>query len=478
MELGQRRWLLILALIAAGGLALRLIYIHVHTQSISELSDAYYYHGGANLLAEGRGFIDSNFLALDGRELPAATHPPGYLVVLAAASLVGFKNFMAHEIWSAIIGTGTIVAIGFAGRRLAGPRVGLLAAVVAAVYPNFWFTEAQVMSETLVLLLATITILLAYRCWDRPTVPRVGALALAVGLTALTRAEALLLGPLLILPLTLLVPGLAARRRLALLAVGTGVVVLTMAPWVVHNLSRFDRPVFLSASDHTLLAGNCQEVYEGPLIGYWTVGCITEVNCPDLAERREDPLGCLADIPLGQDASVQQEEYRRAALDNIRDNLRRMPLVVLAREGRAWGFFQPLGQLRLDTFSSRELELSRIGLGIYYALAVGTVAGCVVLRRRRVPVFPLLSFVATVTVAVAVTFGETRYRALVEPVLALGAAVALDAALDALHRRGKRLRPGMGPSGDQEVDGGSADLRVLAGQGTVVKAEGSPSVAF
>jgi uncharacterized membrane protein YoaK (UPF0700 family) len=72
---------------------------------------------------------------------------------------------------------------------------------------------------------------------------------------------------------------------------------------------------------------------------------------------------------------------------------------------------------------------------MYYALAVGTVAGVVVLRRRRIPVLPLLAPIISVALTVSVTFGETRYRALAEVSLVVLSAVAVDAALRALGRR-------------------------------------------
>jgi 4-amino-4-deoxy-L-arabinose transferase-like glycosyltransferase len=452
MDGARRRWFLALGAIVAGGLALRIFYIEVHTQSISVLSDAYWYHGGANLLVDGRGFIDSNLLALHGRELPSASHPPGYLVVLAVSSLFGFRSFHDHQIWSALIGAGTIVAVAYAGRRLAGVRVGLVAAVIAAVYPNFWFPEAQVMSETLVLLLVAVTVILAYRCWERPTPVRVAALGLVIGLTVLTRAEAVLLVPFLLVPMALFLPGLDVRRRLVVFGLGAATVGLTVAPWVLYNLSRFEEPVLVSTGEQTLLAGNCREVYDGDAVGFWTIDCLSAVNCPDPADREQDLLGCLARVDPGHpDVSAQQARYRREAVRNMRKHLGDLPFVVFAREGRVWGYYRPGQQVNFDALSSREFELSRIGFGTYYALAAGTVAGVVILRRRHVPVFPLLSFPATVALAVAATFGETRYRALAEVTLVLGAAVAVDAGLAALARRRGR-RPGTVPdAGDDEA---------------------------
>ncbi len=58
------------------------------------------------------------------------------------------------------------------------------------------------------------------------------------------------------------------------------------------------------------------------------------------------------------------------------------------------------------------------------------VPGILILRRRRVPVWPLLAFAANVVVVVAaVTFGQPRYRAPVDVAVTVLAAVALSVLL-------------------------------------------------
>jgi uncharacterized membrane protein len=73
-------------------------------------------------------------------------------------------------------------------------------------------------------------------------------------------------------------------------------------------------------------------------------------------------------------------------------------------------------------------------LGGYYVLAVLAVFGVRVLRRRHIPVFPLLAPIVTVFVSVTLTFAQTRYRASAEGVLCLLAAVAIDAGIGFIGR--------------------------------------------
>jgi hypothetical protein len=65
----------------------------------------------------------------------------------------------------------------------------------------------------------------------------------------------------------------------------------------------------------------------------------------------------------------------------------------------------------------------------FYLLLPIAIAGAVVLRLRRVKVYPLLAQAALATFVAATTFGVTRYRAGAELGLVLLAAVAVDALL-------------------------------------------------
>ncbi len=63
-----------------------------------------------------------------------------------------------------------------------------------------------------------------------------------------------------------------------------------------------------------------------------------------------------------------------------------------------------------------------------YLLAVGAIAGGVIMRRRRgPPVFPLVVIPAIALFTVAVTYANPRFRAAAETSLAILTAVAIDA---------------------------------------------------
>src|SRR3954468_13090274 len=114
---GFARWL---AAIAAGGLAVRLVYVLVLTPHLRGLGDATYYHELANALADGRGFVNP------ATGTATALHPPLLPLVLTPASLVGLDSYNAHRVVVALVGAATVVGVGMLGRVAANERAGFI----------------------------------------------------------------------------------------------------------------------------------------------------------------------------------------------------------------------------------------------------------------------------------------------------------------------------------------------------------------
>ncbi len=422
-----------LATVAAAALAVRIVYVLIERQDIEFGGDAYFYHSAANLLADGRGFI-SPFFVLADRELPAAEHPPLYTIYLAIPSLFGMTSVLTHLLWSCALGTATVMVVGLLGRAVAGPRVGIIAAVIAAVYPNVWAPDGALQAETMAMFTTALALLFAYRYLARPSWRRMAAVGVACGAATLSRSELILLVPFLIVPLALCSGTAGARQRLRWLAVGAATAILVIAPWVVHNVTRFRHPVFLSSQFEPLLASaNCDETYYGEMTGYFSIPCAQRI-----VER--------SDISFFADQSEQARVFRPEAIEYVQGHLSRLPVVLAARLGRVVGVYAPGQMVRLDQFlDGREELVARGGQYGFYGLALVSVAGAVVVRRRRkVAVFPLLVVVGVVLLTVAATYANIRFRSPAEIVLAVLAAVAFDAGGSFLvHkiRRGRAQAP-------------------------------------
>jgi mannosyltransferase len=94
-------------------------------------------------------------------------HPPLYYTLLNLWMRLG-DSAATVRLLSAVLGTLTIPVIFLLGRRLAGPRVGLLAALVLAVSPfHVRFAQEARMYAMLALLAAAAMTCLAYLLFDR-----------------------------------------------------------------------------------------------------------------------------------------------------------------------------------------------------------------------------------------------------------------------------------------------------------------------
>jgi 4-amino-4-deoxy-L-arabinose transferase-like glycosyltransferase len=415
-----------LAVITVLALALRVGYVLVVRRDFSPGGDAYFYHAGANLLADGKGFISPFFFYGSHRVVPAAEHPPLYLMFLSIPSIFGMTSVLTHMLWSCVVGAGTVALVGVLGRAVGGDRVGIVGAVIAAVYPNMWAPDGMLQAETLAMFLATAAVLLAYRYLRNPSGKGLALVGIVCGLGALARSELILLVIFLVVPLALAArASKGLRTALGWLAIAVAAALLVIAPWSIYNARRFVHPILLSAQFDPLLASaNCDSTYYGPLRGYFDIQCARRIY-----ER--------AGLTPADDESQEGIVYRREAFKYVRGHASQVPNVVGVRLLRVLGLYHPTRYARVDTLvEGRGIDVSWAGLFSFYAAALLGVAGAVVLARNKTsPVYPLLAPIAVVIVTVIVTYASTRFRAIAEPMLAVLAAVALVAAWDRIVRR-------------------------------------------
>jgi 4-amino-4-deoxy-L-arabinose transferase-like glycosyltransferase len=199
------RWFPVaLALVALAGLILRVAYVWFWRRHAVFGGDPLYYHSGAKLLARGEGFVNP-YAWVRHLTVQAADHPPLYLVYLAGFSFLGMTSITWHLLASTLLGAASVVVAGLTGREIAGPRAGIVAAVLVAFYPNTWRYDGMLLSETMVILVVLLTLWVAYRYWRRPSAGRLAAVGAMVGLGTLARSELILLTIFLVLPLALLI---------------------------------------------------------------------------------------------------------------------------------------------------------------------------------------------------------------------------------------------------------------------------------
>ncbi len=397
---------LALAGVVAGALLVRVTTWLTIAPTKTDGGDPFYYHVTANALAAGRGFPEP-FTWLDSQtHLASAVHGPLYPVVLSVSSRLGGTSYVDHKFVSIIIGTATVLVTALVANRLGGHRAALIAGGLAAVYPNLWLIDSLLFPEGLFALLTTACILVAYRWGDRPTRAGAALLGALIGLAALTRGEGLLLGPLLAVPWILRKRAVALGERWRQLVLAGAACLVVIAPWTIRNIASFDVFVPISTNSNELFVyANCDDTYSGPFLGFWSYDC---------QQRYRAEFG----EPQGDEAQ-KAAFWRHVGVEYARDHLGEVPKVVAARVLRQWELFAPRQNVVFAGIENRDRESSVAGLVMYYVLVAASVAGAVILRRRGVPLLPLLAQVVSVTLTAAYAYGSIRFRAPVEPVLCI-----------------------------------------------------------
>jgi 4-amino-4-deoxy-L-arabinose transferase-like glycosyltransferase len=375
----------------------------------------------------------------------AAENPPLFPLYLAAFSFVGLRSFHAHMVAQVLLGVASVFVMGLVGRKVMSPRVGLIAALIAAVYANFWVYDPLVISESMGILAGAVMVLMAYRAWDCPNLVNMVWLGITFGLAALVRSEFVLLMPLVVIPLVVrAMPGRAVKDRIGYVAASGLVALLVVSPWVVRNLATFDRPTFLSHdAGLSLASGSCDETYYGAALGWWSPECVVHGNPP-----KGDP-------------SVRDDYWRTEATNYITDHLDRFPIVALARLGRMWGVYNPgtpWGEIHPGSTLAYEIvegqseKAARIGLVQLWLIVAFSIAGFVLLWRRKRPVGPLLALPILVSIVAVYAFGNNRYRSIAEVAFVTTAAVTVDALITRFWPRRSPADPEPAPEPEPDPE--------------------------
>jgi 4-amino-4-deoxy-L-arabinose transferase-like glycosyltransferase len=414
------RFLVAVVLIAGAAFCVRAVYVvavarHLPNPSLTSNEDRAVrsidelrYEFAANQLVDGDFFKAPLF---GGAEEEDAYQPPLTPMALAPVAWATGGNRTAMRLAVALFGAGTVLVIGFVGRAVAGDRVGLIAATIAAIYPNLWVNDGLLLTEAFAALTTALALLFAYRVLRRARWPDLLGFGAAVGLAMLTRSESVLLVPFLLLPVLFTALRSVGPRRMVALAsiavLGTGLVV---GPWVGYNLSRFERPVFVTTGyGDGLIGANCEGSYYGSSLG--------------LHDGR-----CGLGISTGEQ-SVDAELKRERAVRYIRENLGRVPLVVAARVGYILSVYRPFRMADLQQSEGRPEWVSLLGLATYWPLVLAAGFGIASLWSRKRTLLPLIAVVGTVLATAVVSWGLLRFRTPAEVSLVVLAAVGIDAVI-------------------------------------------------
>jgi 4-amino-4-deoxy-L-arabinose transferase-like glycosyltransferase len=355
-------------------------------------------------VANGKGF-SSPFRVETG---PTAWLTPVYPLLLAGIfrlfGLYTFQSFVAAAGLNILFSVATCVPIYYAGQRIGGRGVAVIAASLWAVFPNAIKLPVESMWDmsltaflAAIILWATLALVESRRFTDWC------AYGLLWGLALMT-------SPTLLSLLPFLLGWLAYRSRCYRhAALAAGMAILCCLPWTARNYAVFHRFIpFRSVVPLTLWLGNHDQS-----TGEWP-GRLHPITNPEEREKY---------VELGETAYMQDKgrEAFQFMMEHPWAELRACWFRFVA----IWtgGSTHPVADF-IDTGS-----WSFRGILLFNVLAsIGALAGMVLLFRARSPwAFPLAVWPIVFPCAYYLTLAIPRYRHPMDPVLLLLTAVAVGA---------------------------------------------------
>ena len=308
----RRREHILILTAAAIGIAARLAFGLLYWVDKPLTHDEREYLTLAANLSAGRGFTYDLGTGSDprtGRVRPTTAPPqqfgraPGYPAFLATigASRGNYAHSPARvKVVQAIVGGATVWLIGLIALDAAGPRAGVIAAALAAVYPPLVWISAYVFSESLYSLVALLTAFVL-----QLAAPQVGARARTLTIVAgMLAGLAILIRPAMLFYVPLATFWLLRRRDARLAIVFVLAAAAIVVPWTARNAVVHERFVLVASEGGvTFWTGN------HPLArGEGDLAANPELETADLEFRKAHP---------GLSAEELERFYYRDALQWI-----------------------------------------------------------------------------------------------------------------------------------------------------------------
>ena len=403
--------------ITLAGIVVRILFV-IFARFQRVANDAQFFRTTAHNLISGNGY-SYPFPTNPAKAVPTAAHPPLFSLVLSSFDLLGMESVRTQRLALSVVASVAIVLIGLVGRRVFCPMVGVVAAAIAALHPLWLQTVGSLMSESVYLIAILLVLLSALRALDRPTGWRFVALGGAVALATLVRSEAIillvLLGGLVVL---FAVDDWKLRLRVAAALLAGCAAVL--APWVLRNEVQLGSAAISTQEGLTLAGSYCPSTFNphSETFGSWDGGCAIAAAFFSLRYAR--PPGGLHqwdEVALDQALTHGSEDFARTHLSEL-------PRVVMAREVSTWFLTGRGYQQSLAVWGGRNATFEQVGGVVFWILAFLGVIGAVVMgQRSSARLLVLLVPIAAVVINVALTYGDTRFRTMAEPSIALLASI-------------------------------------------------------
>ncbi len=339
--------------------------------------------------------------------------------------LAGVYRLFGHDLWTlriiqCVLGSAGCVLVGLAGERFLSGRVGVIAGVLMAVYPPAIYFDCIVQKAALSFVLIAALLYVLARAAKETSWWLWMAAGVITGLLALTRENALVLGPVIML---WSVWGGGQRRRRSRLVAVTMVIVglgAALLPASVHNwrvggefaLTTFQLGPNFYMGNHADADGRYRPLVAGR----------------ETPEYERADATALAEAATGRRLSPGEVSsfWMKRAWSYIRSDPIGWTRLLWVKWSLTWNHYEIPDTESYYVYRDRSMLLSVLGqvwhFGVLCPLAV---AGVVLTWRRRseLAILYVLALVIGVSVAIFYVFG--RYRYPLVPILAILAAAGL-----------------------------------------------------
>lgn len=367
-----------------------------------------------------------------GTRGPSAYFAPGFPYFLALVDIIDGhetrRDGAIHpaRISQAVLGTITVALIGLVALELFGEETGLIALVLAAVYPVLIELSVTLVAENLLTLLVLATVYAGLRVRRarsaRTTYAWVAGAGLLTGLATLTHENAIvILFPLLVAVWT--GRPRTAPRSLAAPALLIAVTVLMVLPWTIRNAVVIHH--FIPVSDETGIT----------LVGTYNVASASD---PQLPYKWRIFYGIPGERSLIREESTLTEP-------EISDRLESQAAHYISDHP-----FAPLAVAYHNTLRMFELEGSfawqasasaislptntaRVGIFSFWALCLLALAGAFTKLARAAPKWIWWVPIVLALSVVVVNVETPRFREPIDPFLILLAAAGVAKAVGRLR---------------------------------------------
>jgi 4-amino-4-deoxy-L-arabinose transferase-like glycosyltransferase len=383
-----------LGLIAAIALSARVGYVLAFMRGYRPNSDADSYYAIGRAVSDGQGYV----FTLPFSSLHAtAIRPPLYPTVIAGA----FRVFGAHvgvaQGVNVVAGSVAAVLAALLANRISGPRAGLCAGIVVALYPPLIANDVTVLVESLAVLLLFASVLFLV---DGRTV----LAGISLGLLMLDRASAQWF---VVLIAAWVLWRMGWRHAVRLVAVA----LIVVSPWVIRNWVHVGGPVIVATNGFNLNAAYSREAAQSK-------GFVDAYLDPRFAVMR---LHARDEVDL--DARL-----RTKALHDLRANPTRLFEVVRMNLGK-WLELRPGRNREAEQLDGRNMDVRHWTLPLFYVLTGAGVVALVYARRSATAQLLTLA-VLYFSVVCILSLAVPRLRSVFDACIAVGAGIALAGLID------------------------------------------------